>query len=144
LPNTVILRGDQYTTREDRCNLAITPGMLCDFAGNDRLTPHASAGGYAPRIFALESDYNGNGATTAYISGDRVVYADCAPGVIVYAHLASGQNVARGALLKSNGAGFLTARGDNTSAVVAAADEDADASSGIAAGGSLRFKARVI
>ena len=139
MPNTIVLRGDAWTAREDRCNAALTPGMLCDFAANDRLTTHASAGGYAPRIFALEADYVGNTVTTAYVSGDRVPYADCSPGVIVWAHLASGQNVARNALLKSNGDGRLTARGDNTSFVIAQADEDADASAD-----HLRFRARVM
>ena len=95
------------------------------------------------RIFAVESDYTGDEVTTAYASGDRVPYADCAPGVVVWAHLASGQNVARGDVLMSNGAGALTAQ-TGTNIIMAQADEDADASTGIAAGGTLRFKARVV
>lgn len=144
MPNTIILRGDAFTSREDRCNTAITPGMLCDFATNDRLTVHASAGGYSPRLFALEADYIGNSVTTAYASGDRIPYADCAPGVIVWAHLASGQNVQRNALLKSAGDGRLTARSDNTSVVVAQADEDADASVAGTTTSGIRFRARVM
>lgn len=143
MPNTIILRGDAYTVREDRGNEAITPGNLLEFAANDRLQKHATSGGPSGRLFALEADYIGNTVTTNYSSGDRVVYADCAPGVVVWAHLASGQNVARGAYLMSNGAGFLTAH-SGTNVAVAQADEDANASSGIAAGGSLRFRARVI
>src|SRR3990167_7439788 len=126
MPNTIVLRGDAWTAREDRCNAALTPGMLCDFAANDRLTTHASAGGYAPRIFALEADYVGNTVSTAYVSGDRVPYADCAPGVVVWAHLASGENVARGAYLSSDGAGRLHAYA-GTAPPVAQSDEDADA-----------------
>ena len=143
MPNTVILRGDTYTRREDMANEAITPGHLCNFAANDRLQKHAQSGEGGGRIFALESDYTGDEVTTAYASGDRVPYADCAPGVVVWAHLASGQNVARGAVLMSNGAGALTAI-TGTNIQMAQADEDANASTGIAAGGTLRFKARVV
>ena len=143
MPNTIILSGDQYTAREDRCNEAVTPGMLLGIATNDRLQKHASSGLYAARLFALEMDFIGNSVTTAYASGDRVPYADCAPGVVVWSHLASGQNVARGANLMSNGAGFLTSV-TGSGVAVAQADEDADASTGVGASSSLRFRARVI
>ena len=143
MPNTIVLRGDNVTYREDRCNEALTPGHLLEFAANDRLQRHASSGGYAARMFALEAQYIGNSVTTAYVSGDRVPYADCTQGTVVWAHLASGQNVGRGDILMSNGAGALTAR-TSTNIGVAQADEDADASAGIAAGGTLRFRARVI
>jgi hypothetical protein len=143
MPNTIILRGDSFTRREEPANTTITPGMICDFAANDRLIPHGTSGGYAPRLVALECDAIGNGVSDNYASGDRVFLADCAPGVVFWAHLASGQNVARGAYLMSDGAGFLTAR-TSTNIGIAQADEDANASSGIAAGGSLRFRARFI
>ena len=144
MPNTIILRGDAYTSREDRCNEAITPGHLLDFAANDRLIRNATEGGRS-RMFALEADYVGNGVAVAYASGDRVPYADCAPGVILWAHLASGQNVARGAALMGDSTvvgAFIAHTGTNFQC--AEADEDADASSGIAAGGTLRFRARVM
>lgn len=143
MPNTIILRGDNFTSREDFSNVAITPGQLLGFATNDRLVPHASAGGPSGRIFALELGYVGDTVTTASASGDRIPYADCSTGTIVWAHLASGENVAKGQNLMSNGAGYLKAH-TNLSYAVAQADEDADASTGIAAGGSLRFRARVI
>lgn len=143
MPNTVLLRGDNVTFREDRCNEAVTPGHLLGFAANDRLQKHATSGGGAGRMFALEADFVGTGVTTAYASGDRVPYADCAAGTVVWAHLASGQNVARGDILMSNGVGALTAI-TGTNIPIAQADEDANASANIAAGGTLRFRARVI
>lgn len=142
MPNTVILRGDNVTYREDRSNEAFSPGHLLDFAANDRLQRHGTSGGYAPRMFALEADYIGNEVTVAYASGDRVPYADCAPGTVVWAWLASGQNVARGAYLMSNGDGTLTAR-TSTNIGIAQADEDANASTGSPTAG-IRFRARVI
>ena len=143
MPNTIILRGDAFTSREDRCNEAVTPGHLLNFATNDRLQKHGTSGAGGGRMFALEADYIGNSVTTAYASGDRVPYADCAPGVVVWAHLASGQNVARGAVLMSNGSGAFTAH-TGTNIILATADEDADASTGISATGTLRFRARVV
>jgi len=141
--NTIILRGDAYTSREDRCNEAITPGHLIEFNANDRVQKHSTSNGKAAAMFALEASYVGGGSTTAYISGDRVPYADCSPGTIVWAHLASGQNVARGDYLSSNGAGALAAYG-GSAPPICQADEDANASAGIAAGGTLRFRARVV
>jgi hypothetical protein len=142
MPNTIILRGNPAAIREDRCNEAFTPGHLIEFNANDRLQKHSTSGGWAARMFALEADYIGNGISTAYASGDRVVYADCVPGNIVYAFLASGQNVARGDYLMSNGAGLLTAR-TSTNIGVAQADEDVNATSGSGTGG-VRIRARVI
>ena len=142
MPNVTILRGDNITYREDISAEALTPGHLVDFDSNDKLVKHATSGGYAARTFVVENDDIGNDNDDAYTSGDRVRYADCAPGTIVWAHLASGQNVARGAYLMSNGAGFLTAR-TSTNIGIAQADEDANAT-GATASGSVRFRARVI
>lgn len=140
----IILRGiDQITFREDICNAAITPGMICNFNANDKLQKHGTSGGFGPPLVALEADYIGNGVADAYAAGDRVPYADCNSGVIFWGHLASGQNVARGADLMSNGDGFLTAK-TSTNYVIAQADEDANATSGVTATGSLRFRARAI
>ncbi len=146
MPNTVILRGDQFTLREDRSNQALTPGMLIEFSGSatkTRVQKHSTGDGKAAAMFALEADYVGTGVTTAYISGDRIPYADCAPGVIVWAHLASGSNVNRGDFLSSDGSGALHAYA-GTAPPICQADEAADASTGITATGTLRFRARVV
>ena len=143
MPNVTILQGDAITFREDRCNEAVTPGHLLEFNANDRLQRHASSGGAAARMFAVESGFIGNDTRTAYVSGDRVPYADCAPGVIVWAHLASGQNVARGDFLQSDGAGRLTAQ-TGTNVRVANADEDANATVAGTGVNGIRFRARVV
>ncbi len=146
MANTIVLRGDAFTLREDRCNQALTPGHLIEFvsggSSQGRIQKHSTQNGKAAKMFALEADYVGTGVLTAYISGDRVPYADCAPGTIIWAHLASGQNVNRGDYLSSNGDGSLAAYGGSLDPV-AQADENANASTGIAAGATLRFRARI-
>ena len=97
MPNTIILRGDQYTRREDKSSEAITPGHLLDFAADDTLIKNATEGGRS-RMFAVEADYIGNGVTTAYANGDRVPYADCSPGVILWASTWLQARMWRGAL----------------------------------------------
>lgn len=144
MPNTIILRGENNCVfREDRANAAITPGHLLEFAANDRIQAHATANGRHAKMFALEADYIGNTVTTAYASGERVKYAHCAPGVVVWAHLASGENVARGAFLSSDGAGRLAAYGGSANPV-AMADEDADATVAGTGVNGIRFRAVVV
>lgn len=137
MPNTVILKGNPVP-KEAKCSAAITPGHLLEFASDDTLQLHSSSGGVATPLFAVEEDYVGNPVTEAYTSGDRVPYAACRQGDEVWAHLASGQNVAKGSYLMSDGAGLLTAH-TGTNYAVAMAAEDADASAG-----DLRFRAEVV
>lgn len=144
MPNVTILRGSDYTRREDPSSEAITPGHLVEIASG-ALRKHATSGGAAAALFAIEADYIGNETTDAFASGDRVPYVAAGKGTVVWAHLASGQNVSRGAALMSNGVGALTAySGTDEATQVARADEDADASSGIGAGATLRFRALVV
>lgn len=142
--HNIILRGDAITRREDKGGATITPGMVLAFSGGN-LIPHGTSGAISRKI-ALEQNFVGKGVTDTFASGERVPYADCSPGTVVWAHLASGQNVSRGAALMSNGAGFLTAATSNpgTNSVIAEADEDANAATGVAAAGSLRFRARIV
>src|SRR3990167_2201470 len=74
--HTIILRGDNFTRREDNSNEAITPGMLLEFNANDKLQKHSTSGGDAAALFALEDDAIGGEVGTAYASGDRISYAD--------------------------------------------------------------------
>jgi hypothetical protein len=137
MPNITILRGDYIVRREDISNEAITPGHLLSFNANDKIQKHASSGGNAIPMFAIESDYLGNDTTTAHTSGDKIPYAVCPAGTVVWAHLASGQTVARGEYLESNGDGQLKAYG--TGYPVCIADEDKTSTAN-----GTRFRAEVI
>jgi hypothetical protein len=144
MPNTVILRGEAFVVREDKGNAILSPGHLLEFnSSTGRVQKHATSGGAAARLFALETDFQGGGVSTAYASGDRVVYADCPQGTIVWAFLASGQNVSRGAFLMSAGDGTLTAQ-TSTNYYVAQADEAANATVAGTTTAGIRFRARVI
>lgn len=148
MPNTIVLRdgyGGQVVRREDNTTAAVTPGHLLEFNANDLLQPHSTAGGNAQPLFAVEEDYIGNSVADAFTSGDKIPYVAAGPGTIIWAHLASGENVARGAHLESNGDGQLRAHVQqsagniNVNNIVGIADEDANASSG-----DLRFRLEVV
>ncbi len=108
MPNRIILKGSPiYKERPLKASVDITPGMLCDYDGAD-VKPHATAGGNASPIFAVENEIIGDDIDTAYTSdGETVKLAFCNPGAEVYAWLETGNNVSIGDLLESNGAGAL-------------------------------------
>jgi hypothetical protein len=106
----------------------IRPGMLV--LHTTTVVAHGGAGLVAAPAFAVENEHAGKGIDDNYVTGDNVIYRVFQEGARVNALLASGQNVAAGALLQSNGAGALTvaSTADN---VVARAVDAVDASSGI-------------
>ncbi|MCB1587673.1 MAG: hypothetical protein KDI56_02100 [Xanthomonadales bacterium] len=134
---------------------AVTPGELLQWSSDDQLKAHATAGGNALPMFALEDPYNGDTSNPAidvdYGTNEQARYVFARPGDVVYAFLADGQSVNKGDALESDGAGALqahTARAVNeggsstytvyTDGIVAYADEDKSAS-----GARARIKARV-
>lgn len=112
-PHTILLvvNGSDRPIFEHEANEALTPGELVAFDADDELVPHGTAGGNAQAIFVVEDPYNG--VTTAaaidtdYATGEqtRVVYAQ--PGDVVYAFCPTGQTIAKGDPLESDGAGGL-------------------------------------
>lgn len=132
---------------EHEANEAITPGELLAFDADDELIPHGTAGGNAQAIFAVEDPYNGDTTAAAidtdYATGEqvRVVYGQ--PGDVIYAFCPTGQTIAKGDPLESDGVGGLRkhtpisadAGGSGTytfyaKAIVAFAAEDKTNSSG--------------
>jgi hypothetical protein len=99
---------------------SITPGHLIQLNSSGNLVVHATAGGPAEKAFALEDALQGKEIGDAYSSGNRVSYVLAAPGDVVYAFLAAGQNAAVGSYLTSNGNGALkVASGTDTRLAVA-------------------------
>jgi hypothetical protein len=88
----------------------IYPGMLLEFTSAGKVQAHSSAGqNVAPIMFALEDALQGNDIDDAYSSSDEDVVQVWLPrsGDQVYAILADGEDMTKGDLLESNGAGYL-------------------------------------
>ena len=150
MPNVIVLKGDPLR-REGLAGGSVTPGDLASIDSNNKIVRHATAGGNALPLFAVEMDLIGSGIDDVYPSGATVKLVASRTGDGIYALLASGQNVAVGAFLESAGNGALEAytqqSGSNVfpAAVVAIATEAVDNSSGGSAhNGAARIKVEVI
>lgn len=119
-PNTIYLGGGQTVGGEagmTRVNEyvaieAITPGMLLEYhndSGTLKWGVHDSADAAVSPVFALEQLFLNKGVDDAYAAGDLVEAGIMHTGSKVWAIIPSGQNIAPGALLQSNGDGKLKA-----------------------------------
>jgi hypothetical protein len=86
----------------------ITPGQLLELqpTGYRRNTVTGQA---VAKVFALERDELGKDIDQTYAVGDKVKVGAFHAGQRVYAFLASGENVAKGAYLGPDGTGLLVA-----------------------------------
>lgn len=134
-PNTIYLGGgghgpggqagytpeNQFATSE-----AITPGMLVELhddgsAGAPRWRKHATAAGtFARKAFALDQPFLNQGVDDDYPADELCQVGIMYPGSVVWALVASGQNIAINDALESAGNGFLK---EGTTAPVARALE---------------------
>lgn len=106
-PKTILLKGEGLY-KEASAGGAITPGHLIDRNSAGAFVVHATAGGNALPMFAMENELAGDEITVAYASGDRVVAVIPERGAEVYALLpAAAAAVVIGDLLESNGDGTL-------------------------------------
>lgn len=109
MANTIVLKNylnifEEYTV----ATAAVTPGMLVELASATTVKPHATAGGNALPMFAIENELEGEGVTDTYAVGDKIpkVWIPTR-GDLVWGILADGENVAVGDFLESNGDGLL-------------------------------------
>lgn len=142
-PKTIAISGEMHR-KEGVTDEAVTPGHLLEFGGSNDLQKHSTAGGNAAAMFAMENDLVGDGISDAYAAGETVQYGIFQPGAIVYALLSSGENVAKGADLESNGDGTLQAHSVSAdsqpvNAVICRAAEAVNAS-----GGDTRIKVEIV
>jgi len=92
----------------------ITPGMLLEMTTADKVQAHSTAGGnVGAKMVALETLHPATGTTPAidqdYSADDTVYIGLPVAGDVMYLYLANGQNVAIGAVLQSDGNGYVTA-----------------------------------
>jgi hypothetical protein len=135
-------------------NAAITPGHLVEVinsSGSPKVRVHATAGGNAIPMFALEDELQGNGIDTAYAATAPVQVWVAGRGDEVYALLANGQTVVVGDFLESAGDGTLQKHATDSAGVgtlslqiVAIALENVDMSDSSGADPSGRIRVKVV
>lgn len=121
-PTIVHLAGDNAVHVGDvPAGAAITPGNLIQYyndSGTLKFRKHADAG-VAGSIYALDQPEFNKGLSDNYAAGDMVKAAVMSPGCVVYALIASGQNITQGGLLESAGDGTLKAASSGVAVAVA-------------------------
>lgn len=108
----IALRGTPMVDEQFDASAAITPGHLIelfDVSGVGEWRKHGTAAANTAKAFALERDELGKEITVAYATNDKVKAGFFAPGMMVNALIASGQNLNVGDFLESAGNGTLRA-----------------------------------
>lgn len=123
-PFKIMISGPDTYTREGhhvgssiisyRVGVAATPGMLAEqYSVSNELKwrPNASATEMAARCVFLDkpAELDNTGIDDAYAVNENAELAWVHPGAVFYSMLVSGQTAADGALLQSNGNGWLKA-----------------------------------
>jgi hypothetical protein len=88
-------------------NAPILPGMLVELMSTSKIRKHATTGGKAFPMFAIEDELQGKGVTDVYAQGDPVQVWIPAPGDFVLALLETTHSVVVGDFLVSHGDGRL-------------------------------------
>lgn len=144
-PQTIMLdRREHYLLDEGNVATGSTvyPGMLVIWSSGEIIPNGAAADVDAPKMFAIENDKFGGDLDTAYAADTWCYFVYPQQGARIYAYIETGGNVAKGAALESNGAGYLQAA--STGRIVAFADEAVNNSGGGSGpAGSARIRVRV-
>lgn len=111
-PFTIHLGGSLVVLddREFPASAAITPGMLVemfDDAGDPKYRPHSADTRQVSLSVALSRDEFNNTIDDPYAIGETVKVGFMSAGTTFYGILPSGQDIAKGDLLQSNGDGKL-------------------------------------
>lgn len=123
-PRTIHLGGRVTEVNDVAAGVAVTPGMLMlrySSTGTPKYKPHDSANSSAVPVVALNPSMLNKGIDDAYAIGDLVEAAVGEKGATFYMLIPSGQNIAAGDRLSSNGDGKLKAF--NTTAIFAALED---------------------
>lgn len=107
MANTIILKGDPVQ-EELKAAAAFTPGMLLELTSTARTAQkHATEGGSAYALFALEDENQGKEISDAYSTGNEALCGWFKTGDKVNALLANGETAVIGSKLESKGDGYL-------------------------------------
>jgi hypothetical protein len=106
--NTVKIKKYSDVIEEFTAAAALSPGMLVELTpAATTIRKHATAGGNAIPMFALEDELQGKGITDDYAAGDQVQVWVAGRGDIVYARILDEEHIEIGDFLESGGGGFL-------------------------------------
>jgi hypothetical protein len=106
--NTVIIKNYGNNFVEYEAYEALSPGMLLEpVSGANTIKKHATEGGDAVPIIALDNVHEGKGLEDAYVAGDKVRCWIPQRGDEAYVQIEDEQNIAIGDFLESNGAGYF-------------------------------------
>jgi len=105
-PKTIVLSG-LGIRKEAIANATITPGHLIEKMSTGKVRVHATAGGNAQRMFAVEDDLQGNTISDDYAAASICQYNVMARGEEVLVIIADGQTIVIGDSLESAGDGTL-------------------------------------
>jgi len=106
-PKRIVLIGRGGRPEEGTAAGTITPGMLVKQNADGNIIAHDSNGGHAERLYACEDALQGKTIDDNYSSGNVVTLHLAAPGDVVYALLAPGENADPSEFLMSGGNGYL-------------------------------------
>jgi len=109
MANTIMIKNRGMIRDEAVCSADVYPGMLLEWDASNpgQVKPHATSGGNAIAMFAIENELYGKNKSTVYSSGERVAFVICRTGDIVLCRIANGQNIVVGNWLESNGDGYM-------------------------------------
>ena len=130
--NTVILKNYSNIFEEYEAEAAtIYPGCLIELTSGNKVKVHATPGGNALPMFAIEDALQGKTLMDAYADGDKVQYNIQRPGTRFLGVLKVGETVLIGDELISAGDGTLikassASSGTTIQKVMAIAEEDLD------------------
>ena len=109
-------RGEGPIRKEALADAGITPGHLIERTATG-VKVHATAGGVAPALFAVENALEGKQTDHAYVADERVQFEHYGPGDEISAILAQGETVTIGSMLESAGDGTLQVSAETASEI---------------------------
>lgn len=124
--NSVIVKNYLNVFEEYEAAAAtIYPGCLVELDSAGKVKVHATAGGNALPMFAIEDALQGKGIDENYATADKVRVWIPTRGDIVYGILADGQTIAKGDFVESDGNGYLQKHAPDEASVTAAIYQNA-------------------
>lgn len=150
-PNTIWLGGPVHEVAHDdadglgthKASAAITPGMLVEQhadSGELKWRPHDTDSEQVSLAVALNQPYLNKGIDDDYAIGDLVRVGWFAPGSTFYGIIPSGQDIAVGEYLQSNGDGKLKTASATTATANVAKFQSLDAPGAVVADTRIRVQ----